>query len=386
MTRKLLLFFICLLVSAPLFARSHVFVFPIVYPEMSTENNDSFNNEIGQYFRKEADLDCRIIRYVLTNHPGSWDEFRNIVQDIELYKLYPDFSKAVAEGGWAAGFLLQNRTITEHENRFYSELTISCAVVDLTHKKLYPSFSFVASGASSESVDKADNQAICNIPAQLHSRLLRNGFYDRGEFDYALTGRIWVYKNGNLKLSQGDECLIQPRGYGQVLSTSGDYYKIWVSQKPALPQQGGTLKPYIDSWFEVNAGVSAFYEVTEEDFGYEASLELQFRKKFMYFRPLAGVGYLFYDYADNPLILYGGFAYSRLLGRMRIDLSYALCAAMRFDPNFTVSHTGSKFAVHAAVPLFSFLRIELEAGMLILKEEASLSVNGILAGASLVFQ
>ena len=210
--------------------------------------------------------------------------------------------------------------------------------------------------------------------------------YDQGEFNYAMTGRIWIYENQDGKLDKGDDCLILPGGYGQVLDATRKYYKVWVSQKPALPQKGGVLKPYANSWIDVSGGASLFYNLFEGDYGIDASVEVQFRKKFLYFRPLVGVDLLLYEAADNPLLVSGGFAYSRLLGRLRLDFAFAVCIGQRFSPNYTVSHTGTKIAIHASIPLFSFLRLELEGGVLTLKGEASDTVNGVIAGAAFVIQ
>lgn len=375
--------FFLLITAASLNAETNVFILPLNVPGLSAENLDFCNSQLEEYFR-EKKFSPYIINYSPAAFPDEWQEIENIFQNAEIYDLGESVSENPGEGGWLFVFLLDEQEHTNDNNVFFSKIKISFIAADIYSRKILPAASFVTAASSEESFDGADRKALEYLKEQIHFALSDTEFYDGGDFQFAVTDRIWIF-DVQEEINIGDECIIGSDGYGIVLDKTRKYLKVAVSKKPA-PQDRISIKKYVDSSVELDLGTSVFFDLTGWNIGFDSAAEVRFRRGFPYIRPLVGISWLAYDPAENPLLVYAGGTYTRLLGKMRFDFSADIGLAQSFAPEWKLSHFGSRFALSTAIQFSRNLRIQIEGGILSMFGINGVTVNGITGGISVVIQ
>lgn len=365
-------------------AQDQVFIIP--FSGSTNEEIAVIETELTNFFNETGMHSADYFNIQLASSPSSWDDVKLLFQDIELSGLEKDLYENIEAGGWLAYFQLRDKVRKEKNQQFYSEILITCTMINLDTKSIHPPVFVKTAALSDISFDDADLSAILKIGPQLFEAFRISGFFDTGDLVYSITSRTSVYKNPEGILRPGDECLIQPGGYGIVLDTDREFIKVDVSKKPALPVAGGEIIPYITSPMEADIGASAFFELLNHDFGIMISSEIEFKRNSPILRFKVGADFLIYNRANNPLFLSGGVVYSRLLGKFRIDAAVSLGLGQSFAPTYALSHWGGKYELHFTFLLSSYVRLEIEAGILALMGINSPSVNGAIAGISIVFQ
>ncbi len=375
--------FFLLITVVSLNAETNVFILPLNVPGLSAENLDFCNSQIEEYFREQK-FSPYVINYSPAAFPDEWQEIENIFQNAEIYDLGISISEKLAEGGWLFAFLLDEQDHTSENNCFFSKLKISFIAADIAGRKILPASSFVTAASSEESTDDADRKALEYLKDQIHFALADTEFYDRGDFQFAVTGSIWIFDIQE-EINIGDECIIGSDGYGIVLDKTRKYLKVAVSKKPASEDRI-SITQYVDSAVELDLGTSVFFDITDWNIGFDSAAEVRFKRGFPYIRPLVGISWLAYDAAENPLLVYAGGTYTRLLGKMRFDFSADIGLAQSFAPEWKLSHFGSRFALSTSIQFSKNFRMQIEAGMLSMFGVNGVTVNGIIGGLSAVIQ
>lgn len=364
-------------------AETNVFILPLSVPGLSAENLEFCNKQIESYFREQK-FASWVIHYSPAAFPADWGGIENIFQNAEIYELGNSISDKLADGGWLVVFLLDGQEHSQEGDTFFSKLQISVLAANLNSRSLLDPVSFVSAALSEESFEAADRAALEYIKDHLHFALLETEFYDRGDFQFAITEKIWVF-NTQEGINVGDECIIGKDGYGLVLDKTRKYLKIGVSKKPS-PENRISITQYVSSAVELDLGTSVFLDLINWNIGFDSAVELRFKRGFPYIRPLLGISWLAYAAAADPLLVYAGGVFTRLLGRMRFDFSADIGLAQSFSPKWTLSHFGARFAFGTAIQISGNFRIQIEAGILSMFGISAETVNGITAGISVVIQ